>query len=112
MDAAAARHSTDMAAKSMISHSGSDGSRPSDRLRVAGGGGFTATAENVAMVGSGSSSGPSAVVDMWMGSQGHRTNMLNGAYTHVGVAQASGGGRTYWTMVLGGGGGAGGRRMK
>jgi uncharacterized protein YkwD len=36
-------------------------------------------------------------------SQGHRDNMLNGRYTHVGVAQAQGGGRTYWTMVLGAG---------
>lgn len=83
-------------------HAGSDGSRPADRLRVAGAGGFSATAENVAMVGSGSS--PSAVVDMWMGSQGHRDNMLNRMFTHVGVAQASAGGRSYWTMVLAGNG--------
>ena len=39
---------------------------------------------------------------MWMGSQGHRDNMMRREFTHVGIAQASNGGRMYWTMVLGG----------
>lgn len=79
---------------------GSDGSRFTDRLRVAGGGNFGCSGENVAETMSNSS--PSGVVDRWMGSQGHRDNMMKQEFTHVGVARASNGGRTYWTMVLGG----------
>lgn len=67
---------------------------------MAGGGNFRCSAENVAETSSGGS--PGSVVDMWMGSQGHRDNMMKKEFTHVGVARASNGGRMYWTMVLGG----------
>lgn len=81
-------------------HAGSDGSQFYDRLRIAGGGSFKCSAENVAMTGSGTS--PSTVVDMWMGSQGHRDNMMKKEFTHMGMARAYNGGMVYWTMVLGG----------
>ncbi len=45
--------------------------------------------ENIAW-GSGSSGSPRDVVDSWMHSSGHRANILNGAYEHIGVAVASG----------------------
>lgn len=79
---------------------GTDGSQFNDRLRVAGGGGFKCSGENVAETGSNGS--PDTVVSMWMGSPGHRDNMMRRDYTHVGVAKASNGGRTFWTLVLGG----------
>lgn len=81
-------------------HAGSDGSQFYDRLRIAGGGSFKCSAENVAMTGSGTS--PSTVVDMWMGSQGHRDNMMKKEFTHMGMARAYNDGMAYWTMVLGG----------
>jgi uncharacterized protein YkwD len=82
---------------------GGDGSRPADRLRVAGAGGFSTTGENVAQTGG--STGARGVVDLWMGSQGHRDNMMSAAFSHIGVAHASRDGRAYWTMVLAGSGG-------
>jgi uncharacterized protein YkwD len=67
---------------------------------VAGGSTFKCSAENVAETGG--NGGGGLVVDVWMGSQGHRDNMMRKEFTHMGVAQASNGGRLYWTMVLGG----------
>ncbi|MFN8113457.1 MAG: CAP domain-containing protein [Solirubrobacterales bacterium] len=45
--------------------------------------------ENIAY-GSGSYGSPRKIVDMWMHSSGHRANILNGAYQHIGVAVKSG----------------------
>ena len=72
--------------------------RSGDRIARAGGG-FSRWGENVA-AGYGSAS---SVIDAWMGSSGHRANILNPGFTHVGVAVAySASGTPYWTMVLGG----------
>lgn len=61
-------------------------------------GGFSAWAENVAS-GYGSAS---SVVDGWMGSSGHRTNMLNAAYTQMGACTAVGAsGTRYWVQQFG-----------
>ncbi|MCB0874831.1 MAG: CAP domain-containing protein [Solirubrobacterales bacterium] len=46
-------------------------------------------AENIAY-GSGGSGTPRRIVDAWMRSPGHRANILNGAYEHVGVGVGSG----------------------
>ena len=46
-------------------------------------------AENIAY-GSGSYGSPRNIVDAWMHSSGHRANILNGDYRHIGVAVASG----------------------
>jgi len=61
-------------------------------------------AENIAY-GGGAQGSPRNVVDMWMHSAGHRANILNGSYRHIGVAASSGtptggrasGGATYTT---------------
>jgi len=51
---------------------------------------------------------PSMVVNSWMGSQGHRNNILGSAYTEIGVGAVVGSdGRWYWVQLFGGGGGAG-----
>jgi uncharacterized protein YkwD len=39
---------------------------------------------------------PQAVVDAWMNSAGHRANILNAAYTQLGVGYVSDG--NYWTQ--------------
>lgn len=93
---AAMAHSADQAAMRQMSHTGSDGSNAGTRLTRAG---FTwrTWGENVA-VGQRSAE---AVVSAWMGSSGHRANILNAAFTTIGVGVATDAdGRRYWTMVL------------
>ena len=41
---------------------------------------------------------PQKVVDAWMNSSGHRANILNSSYTHIGVGYASSG--HYWTQMF------------
>lgn len=41
---------------------------------------------------------PQAVVNGWMNSSGHRANILNSSYTHIGVGYVSGG--NYWTQMF------------
>ncbi len=42
---------------------------------------------------------PQQVVQAWMNSPGHRQNILNASYTHIGVGYAKGGTRVhYWTQ--------------
>lgn len=95
---AARSHSMDQATMQSTTHTGSDSSSPEDRVARSG---FDATslAENVA-AGYGT---PAAVIEGWMGSAPHRANLLNPAFTAIGVASAQAGdGTLYWTMVLAG----------
>ncbi|MBE6595804.1 MAG: SafA/ExsA family spore coat assembly protein [Ruminococcaceae bacterium] len=41
---------------------------------------------------------PQAVVNGWMNSAGHRANILNASFTHIGVGYAGGG--NYWTQMF------------
>lgn len=41
---------------------------------------------------------PQAVVNGWMNSSGHRANILNTSYTHIGVGYVSG--ENYWTQLF------------
>ncbi len=41
---------------------------------------------------------PEAVVNAWMNSPGHRANILNSTYTHIGVGYVSSG--NYWTQMF------------
>ena len=41
---------------------------------------------------------PQTVVNAWMNSSGHRANILNAGYTHIGVGYVSGG--NYWTQMF------------
>ena len=48
---------------------------------------------------------PAAVMSSWMGSQGHRNNILGRAYTEIGVGAALGSdGRWHWVQLFGGSG--------
>ena len=91
---AARAHSADMASRSYFSHSSLDGRTVSDRVRGAGySGGYIG--ENIAA----GYASPEAVVDGWMNSAGHRANILNCNYRHIGVGFASGGPYgSYWTQ--------------
>ncbi|ETI56937.1 hypothetical protein F443_00686 [Phytophthora nicotianae P1569] len=96
--AASMRHSTDMAAKNFVSHTGSDGSTMSLRVTAAGYK-WTRVAENVAA----GQSSIAAVMTSWMNSAGHRANIL-GDYTMFGTAYAYNSGSTYkhyWTQNFG-----------
>lgn len=89
---AAQRHSQDQADHENMSHTGSDGSDPGDRIdRV--GYQWRTYGENVAW----NQKTPAAVMDAWMNSPGHRANILNCAFTEIGVGIASSNG-PYWTQ--------------
>ena len=55
---------------------------------------FRSAGENIAK----GYSTPQAVVNGWMNSSGHRANILNANYTHIGVGYVSGG--NYWTQMF------------
>ena len=97
--AAAQGHSDDMAANNFMSHTGSNGSSPWDRMREAGYE-YSRAAENVA---AGYRTAES-VVDGWMNSSGHRRNILNCSLTEIGVGYATNSDSdygTYWTQKFG-----------
>lgn len=43
---------------------------------------------------------PEAVMTAWMNSEGHRANILNPNYTHLGVGYTEKNGTTYWTQMF------------
>lgn len=95
---AAYDHSLDMATANYFSHTGRDGRSPSQRVAATG---YTAQAvgENIA-AGYGSMA---AVVDGWMGSEGHCANLMSASYSQMGLACARGSASQYgiyWTQVL------------
>ena len=97
LKSAAQKHSVDMARKDYFSHTGKDGRSPFDRMTDAGYS-FAAAAENIAA----GQRTPADVVEGWMNSAGHKKNILNCAYTEIGVGYAKGGSYgTYWTQDFG-----------
>ncbi len=94
---AARGHSGDMAKRDQMTHSGANGSDAGDRIAAAG---YTATkwAENVA---SGHRT-PREVVDSWLASPEHRANILDCAFTEIGVGHVvNARGVPYWTQDFG-----------
>ena len=55
---------------------------------------FRSAGENIAR----GYAAPQAVVNGWMNSSGHRANILNANYTHIGVGYVSSG--NYWTQMF------------
>jgi uncharacterized protein YkwD len=93
---AALAHSIDQASRNTMSHEGADGSDPGTRVTRAGYR-WSTVGENVAY----GYSTPSAVHEGWMNSPGHRANILNGDFVHMGLATATGSnGYLYWTQVF------------
>ncbi|GAA2258595.1 hypothetical protein GCM10010415_20400 [Streptomyces atrovirens] len=91
---AAQDHSEDMAASGNMSHTGSDGSSPGDRITRAGYS-WSTYGENVAY----GYSTPEQVMAGWMASPGHKENILNCAFKEIGVGLAQPG--SYWTQDFG-----------
>ncbi|MER6346013.1 CAP domain-containing protein [Streptomyces sp. NPDC001595] len=91
---AAQAHSEDMAAHRNMSHTGSDGSSPGDRITRAGYI-WSTYGENVAY----GYSTPEQVMTGWMNSPGHKANILNCAFKEIGVGLAQPG--SYWTQDFG-----------
>lgn len=73
-------HSRDMSTNDMFGHMGSDGLEPSERITRAGVA-WSIVAENVFR----GTVGPESAMDAWMGSPGHRANILNPELTHIGI---------------------------
>ncbi|WP_061297079.1 CAP domain-containing protein [Herbidospora cretacea] len=89
---AAFNHSADMSAKNYFSHDSADGRKFSDRIKQAGFS-FRAAGENIAK----GYQTAAQVVQGWMDSPGHKANILNCTYTHIGVGHVAAGG-PYWTQ--------------
>lgn len=91
---AAQGHSADMAAHRTMSHTGSDGSSPGDRITAAGYS-WSAYGENIAY----GYTTPESVMAGWMSSPGHKRNILDCGYKEIGVGLAQPG--SYWTQDFG-----------
>jgi len=89
--AVALAHSRDMSARDYFSHVDQLGRTPLDRVQAATIP-VTAVAENIALGGRSAAT----VFEGWMGSPGHRRNLLDCRFTHHGVGLADG----YWTHLL------------
>ena len=97
LTAAAEAHSAEQATRNTMTHTGANGSNPGQRMKNAGYRPST-WGENVAA----GYPDPASVVNGWINSPGHRANILNPAFTEIGVgAVTSSSGAIYWTMDLG-----------
>ncbi|RLN86193.1 hypothetical protein BBJ28_00011382 [Nothophytophthora sp. Chile5] len=98
--AAAMVHSEDQASDCTMTHDGTDGSEPWDRMEAQGYD-WTVAAENVAA----GQTSVSAVMTSWWNSAGHRANILKDDVVNVGFALAKNSGcsnyATYWTQDFG-----------
>ncbi|MCO5167771.1 MAG: CAP domain-containing protein [Planctomycetes bacterium] len=92
---AAKAHVEDMRGRGYFAHNTPEGWSPLDRLQLLGASGFTRVGENIAM----GQPTPQAVVTAWMNSPGHRANILDPAYTHLGVGVVRSPG-PYWAQVF------------
>ena len=90
-------HSQDMCDNNYFSHTSQDGASPFDRMAAAGIR-YRAAGENIAR------GQPTALTvhEAWMGSEGHRANILDGAYGRIGVGYVvcSGARQHFWTQVF------------
>ncbi|MEU9008569.1 CAP domain-containing protein [Streptomyces sp. NPDC048479] len=91
---AAQDHSKDMASHKNMSHTGSDGSSPGDRITSAGYN-WSTYGENVAY----GYATPESVMAGWMASPGHKANILNCAFKEIGIGLAQP--NSYWTQDFG-----------
>ncbi len=97
LSAAAQAHAEDMALKGFMGHTGSDGSSPADRVTAAGYD-YVYVGENV---GEGYTT-PQTMMQGWMGSTGHKANILSKNYTQMGVGyKVAKDGTAYWAQTFG-----------
>ncbi|WP_453992238.1 CAP domain-containing protein [Bacillus nitroreducens] len=85
--------SNDMQQKNYFSHTSPTYGSPFDMIRDFGVS-YKTAGENIAK----GQSSPEAVVNAWMNSEGHRKNILNPDFTHIGVGHQESG--NYWTQMF------------
>jgi uncharacterized protein YkwD len=90
----AQEHASDMARHRYLEHEDREGTSSDERIGSAGYG--NVTGENLAN----GYPGPAEVMDVWMHSAGHRANIEDCAFTHIGVGYAANG--HYWVQDFGG----------
>ncbi len=90
---AAQMHSNDMNENQFFDHTGTGGSTLVNRVEQAGYR-YRTIGENIAM---GETQTEVTVVEGWINSPGHCRNIMNGAFTEMGVARSG----FYWTQVFG-----------
>lgn len=96
LDKVAHAHSQDMVSRHFFNHNNPNGQSPFARMRQAGIT-YTSAAENIAM----GQRTPAEVVTTWMNSKGHRDNIMNPSFHHMGLGVATGaGGSLYWTQTF------------
>ena len=89
----ARKKSEDMKAKNYFSHTSPTYGSPFDMMKQFGIS-YKAAGENIAM----GQRTPQEVVTAWMNSPGHRANILNANFTHLGVGYVASG--NYWTRMF------------
>ena len=89
----ARKKSEDMKKNNYFSHESPTYGSPFDMMRTFGIS-YRSAAENIAK----GQSTPQSVVNAWMSSSGHRKNILNTSYTHIGVGHVANG--NYWTQMF------------
>ncbi|GII00638.1 CAP domain-containing protein [Planobispora takensis] len=97
LNKAAHDHSATQASRNEMTHQFKDGPGFVQRIRDAGFQGGSTFAENISY----GRRTPTETVTGWMGSKGHRANILNCEFTLIGAGMAkSGNGTPYWTQVF------------
>lgn len=99
LTSAAREHARDMARHDMLEHTGSDGSRPDQRVTRSGYK-WRATGENIA---SGPTT-PEEVMQGWLASPGHCENIMSPRFTEMGIAwvvDPKSDSGVYWAQVFG-----------
>ncbi|WNS73868.1 CAP domain-containing protein [Bacillus sp. DTU_2020_1000418_1_SI_GHA_SEK_038] len=85
--------SSDMKAKGYFDHNSPTYGSPFDMMKSFGIT-YRTAGENIAM----GQRSPEEVVNAWMNSEGHRKNILNANFTHIGVGHVAEG--NYWTQMF------------
>ena len=91
LEEAATRHTNDMSNNNHFDHQGTDGSSSSQRVSDTGYN-WRAVGENIAF----GYTSISSVVAAWIDSEGHCKNIMNEAFTEMGVSEKN----NYWTQSL------------
>ncbi|HEV2813556.1 MAG TPA: CAP domain-containing protein [Solirubrobacteraceae bacterium] len=100
LDRAARAHAEDMAARDYFAHEAPDGTGPHRRILRAGYRDPRLTGENLAF-GEREAGAPSAIVDGWMHSPGHRRNILRPGFAEIGIAVVEDGDRAIYVTTFG-----------
>ena len=82
-----------MQTKNYFSHTSPTYGSPFDMMKAYGIS-YKSAGENIAM----GQRSPEEVVQAWMNSQGHRENIMNANFTHIGVGHVTTG--NYWTQMF------------